>query len=68
MLSRAIARFAVVGAFALLLAGCSALTHADEITISAESFGLPKAPAAAPQPIALPAMPQGAGAAPKTGG
>jgi hypothetical protein len=66
VLLRSLAKFAAIGVLALPLAGCSALTRADEITISAEAFGpaaAPAAPAAAPQPIQLPAMP-----AAKTGG
>ncbi len=63
MLPRSLVTFAVAGLLALALTGCSALTRSDEITISAESFGPPAAPAAAPQPIQLPAMP-----AAKTGG
>lgn len=63
---RSLTTLALTGALVLPLAGCSALTRADEITISAEAFGpaaAPAAPAAAPQPIQLPAMP-----AAKTGG
>ncbi|MEO7331678.1 MAG: hypothetical protein ABI193_24095 [Minicystis sp.] len=64
MLLRSLVTFAAVGVLALPIAGCSALTHSDEITISAESFGPAAAPAAAPQPLQLPPMP----AAAKTGG
>ncbi|MFO0756126.1 MAG: hypothetical protein U0359_06525 [Byssovorax sp.] len=65
---RSLTTLALTGALVLPLAGCSALTRADEITISAESFAKPAAAApAAQQPIPLP----GGGArpaAPSTGG
>ncbi len=68
MLTRRIATFLLGAGLAVLLGGCSALTHASELTITAEPIPPMNAPPPAAVAQAPVAPPSGGAPAPAQGG